>query len=110
MLGLHSCAESRRYSPIEVHGLLIAVGTAGLRNCLLIYRLSVTMFVRSLDAFRCDLVLKSDSLDVFWDLIDEMCGKEPGEFTSTAVRKDLCCLGTLATSVLLCQLSFQTPK
>ena len=106
MLGLHS-ALRRCYSPIAVHGLLIAVGTAGL---VVIYRLSVTMFVRSLDAFRCDLVLKSDSLDVFQDLIDEMCGKESGEFTSTAVRKDFCCLGTLATSVLLCQLSFQTPK
>ena len=86
-------------------GLLIAVGIAALRNSLVIYRLSVTMF-ESL----CDLVLTSDSLDVFRDLIDEMCGKEPGEFTSIAVRKGLCYLGTLATFVLLCQLSFQTPK
>ena len=83
-------AGSRGCSLVAVRGLPVAVGTAALRNSLIIDRLSVTVFVRSPDAFPCDLVLKSDSLDVFRDLIDEKCGKEPGEFTSTAVRKGLC--------------------
>ena len=111
LLGTFSLvAGSRGCSLVAVRGLPVAVGTAALRNSPVIDRLSVTVFVRSPDAFPCDLLLKSDSLDVFRDLIDEKCGKEPGEFTSTAVRKVLCCLGTLATFVLLCQLSFQTPK